>query len=83
MIHIVVEKIEGESGQMVYFILALRQAIGDFDTSTMIEGSEYKNIVWIVWFLLMMVGNIVFMNFLIAVVSESYEKCIQNMTSSI
>ena len=61
----------------------MRQIIGDFDTGTLVEGTKYKNIMWVVWFLMMMVGNVVFMNFLIAVVSESYEKCIQHMTSSI
>ena len=36
-----------------------------------------KALVWFVWFLIMIVGNVVFMNFIVAVVSESYEKCMQ------
>jgi hypothetical protein len=82
LIQVVSEELHDEGGgeelemQTNFFILALRQIIGDFDTSTMVEGTKFKNIMWVVWFLMMMVGNVVFMNFLIAVVSESYEKCI-------
>ena len=31
-----------------------------------------KSITWLVWLTLMIVGNIVFMNFIIAVVNDSY-----------
>lgn len=62
-----------------FFILALRQSVGDYDTSTLIEGSDYKVLVWILWFLIIVIGNIVFMNFIIAVVSESYENCMERM----
>lgn len=68
---------------MAFFVLALRESIGDYDTSTIIEGSKYKALVWILWFLIMIVGNIVFMNFIIAVVSESYENCMERMVQSI
>ena len=27
---------------MAYFVLALRESVGDYDTSTLIEGSKYK-----------------------------------------
>jgi hypothetical protein len=37
--------------------------------------SEFKALFWIIWFAIMMVGNIVLMNFLIAVVSQSYDDC--------
>ena len=58
-------------------MLALRQSVGDYDSSTLVSGSQFKILVWIVWFLIMIVGNIVFMNFIIAVVSESYESCME------
>jgi len=36
-----------------------------------------KVLAWLLWFLISIVGNIVFMNFIIAVVSESYENCME------
>jgi hypothetical protein len=36
---------------------------------------------WMTYVLLMLCGNIVFMNFLIAVVQQSYEACMQRMQS--
>jgi hypothetical protein len=68
---------------MEFFVIALRQSVGDYDSSTLIEGSKYKALVWILWFLIIIVGNIVFMNFIIAVVSESYENCMERMVQSI
>jgi hypothetical protein len=56
----------------------LRQAIGDYDTSSIIEGTrDFKILAWLLWFVILIVGNIVFMNFIIAVVSESYENCME------
>ncbi len=56
-------------GRFSYFVLALRQSIGDYDTSTLTSNASFKTLIWITWFIIMIVGNIVFMNFLIAVVS--------------
>jgi hypothetical protein len=36
---------------------------------------------WIIYVLLMLCGNIVLMNFLIAVVNQSYEACMMRMQS--
>jgi hypothetical protein len=59
-------------------VIALRQAIGDYDTSSIIEGTkDFKILAWLLWFLILIIGNIVFMNFIIAVVSESYESCME------
>lgn len=59
------------------FVMALRQSIGDGDTSTLIDKTEkYKILVWIVWFIIIIVGNVVFMNFIIAVVAEGYSECV-------
>jgi hypothetical protein len=56
----------------------LRQSIGDYDTSSIIEGSnDFKILAWLLWLFILIVGNIVFMNFIIAVVSESYENCME------
>ena len=61
-----------------FFVIVLRQSIGDYDTSSIIEGTQdFKILAWLLWFLILIIGNIVFMNFIIAVVSESYENCMQ------
>jgi hypothetical protein len=61
-----------------YFVIVLRQAIGDYDTSSIIEGSrDFKILAWLLWLIILIIGNIVFMNFIIAVVSESYENCME------
>ena len=50
---------------------------GSFD----IEQSDFKIMAWMTYILIILVGNIVFMNFLIAVVNQSYESCMQRMQS--
>jgi hypothetical protein len=62
-----------------FFVIVLRQAIGDYDTSSIIEGTrgDFKILAWLFWLLILIIGNIVFMNFIIAVVSESYESCME------
>jgi hypothetical protein len=53
-----------------YFIIAMRESVGDFDTSdSLISNSKYKILIWILYFIILLVGNIVFMNFIIAVVN--------------
>jgi Polycystin cation channel len=64
---------------VAFYILALRQSIGDYDTSSFGPNSDYKILAWLLWLVIMVVGNIVFMNFIIAVVSESYENCMNQM----
>jgi len=48
---------------------------GSFD----IEKTEFKIVAWISYILLMLVGNIVLLNFLIAVVNQSYEASMQKI----
>jgi len=66
-----------------FFVMSMRESIGDYDTDTMTNPSAtpFPLLAWFLWFIVMLVGNIVFMNFIIAVVSESYEKCMQTMNS--
>jgi hypothetical protein len=51
-----------------YMTMALRKSIADSDTSEFIENSNYKILAWLVWLVIIFFGNIVFMNFIIAVV---------------
>jgi hypothetical protein len=56
----------------------LRQSVGDYDTSSIIDGSkEFEIFAWILWFLILLSGNIMVMNVIIAVVSESYESSME------
>lgn len=54
--------------------MAFRSSIGDNEMSDYTI-SEYRVLTWIIWLIIMFVGNIVFMNFIIAVVNQSYENC--------
>jgi hypothetical protein len=51
----------------------LRQSIGDYEKDDyFIEGTFYGNdaiLIWLIWLIIMAVGNVIFMNFIIAVVS--------------
>lgn len=60
-------------GPMEFFVRVLRTSLGDNDLDQ--SNSEEKILFWVIWLLIMFVGNIVLMNFIIAVVGESYEAC--------
>jgi hypothetical protein len=62
-----------------WVIISVRSALGDheFDDYNTQEDSYTKFFVAVIWLVIMIGGNVVFMNFMIAVVSESYQKCIQ------
>ena len=46
-----------------------------------IEKSQYKLMAWMAYVLLTLCGNVALMNFLLAVVNQSYEACMQLMQS--
>jgi hypothetical protein len=57
-------------GLVGYYIVAMRESIGDYDTNdSYITNSDYKILIWIIYFMVMILGNVIFMNFIIAVVS--------------
>ena len=61
-----------------YIVIAFRTSLGDFEIDDYRgETIQMKELVWFVWLMLMIIGNVIFMNFIVAVVSESYEKCMQ------
>lgn len=62
-------------GPVGYFVIALRESIGDYDTASYSKHTDYKIIGWIVYLMVMFLGNVIFMNFIIGVVSESYSDC--------
>lgn len=58
------------AGPISFMIMAFRVVWGEgsFD----IEKTEFKSIAWISYMLLMLIGNVILLNFLIASVNESY-----------
>ena len=66
--------------------MAFRTSLGDFDLDnyggTSTENPESLSIIilrWVIWVMGVFIMNIVFMNFIIAVISESYEKVMQKL----
>lgn len=58
-------------GNFAFLLIAFRTSVSDYSFADF-ENSEYIEIGLIVWFFIMIVGNMVFMNFIIAVVTQSY-----------
>ncbi len=58
------------AGPFSFVIMAFRIVWGEgsFD----IENTEYKTIAWVAYMLLMLIGNIILLNFLIASVNQAY-----------
>jgi hypothetical protein len=55
----------------------LRLGLGDFDFSQLADNSLYwmHVLFWVVWILMVGFASLIFLNFIIAEVSNSYEKC--------
>eukprot|EP00347_Sterkiella_histriomuscorum_P018610 403344863 len=65
-----------------YFIMAFRASTGDFQIDNLYQLEETHIIfAWIVWISAVLFLNIVLLNFIIAVISESYEKVMQKMVA--
>ena len=60
-------------GYFSYIVMAFRTSIGDY-TFDNYKATMMKAETWIVWLALMIIGNVVFMNFIIAVVNDSYSQ---------
>ena len=54
-------------------MMAFRTSIGDY-TFENFKAISMKEITWMMWFGLMIVRNMIFMNIIIAVVNDSYNK---------
>ena len=63
-----------------YILMAFRTSLGDFEVDGYPGLQSYMIIVaWIIWILAVFILNVIFMNFIIAVISESYGKVMQKM----
>jgi len=65
-------------------ITTLRMSMGDFgfDSANLLDGPE-NGIYWAVWLLIVVITNIIFLNFIIAEASASYEKVSENLEAFI
>jgi hypothetical protein len=61
-----------------YYMFSFRASLGDFDVAP-IKDSSLVAISWVIWIIAVFVMNLIFMNFIIAVISESYEKVMQKL----
>ena len=62
-------------GSFMWMIMALQTALLNSDISGHSGNTEYSILLWVVWLIVVVVGNIVVMNFIIAVVGDSYTNC--------
>ncbi|CDW71819.1 wd-40 repeat protein [Stylonychia lemnae] len=68
--------------KLAYFLMAFRISSGDFQLEDYHSQNDGLVIfTWIIWLIAVMTLNIVFMNFIIAVISESYEKVMQKLVA--
>jgi hypothetical protein len=66
---------------VAFYLLAVKQSILDTDPDSLIGGSDYKIHAWLMWFITLIVGNIVFFNFIMAVVWSNHEKCMEKLVA--
>lgn len=69
----------GGIGDIKYFVMTLRTSLGDMDIDQ--SNTEFKILFWTIYVLIILVGNIVLMNFIIAVVGQSYGECMAQMVA--
>jgi hypothetical protein len=66
---------------VAFYLLAVKQSILDTDPDSLLGGSDYKIHAWVMWFITLIVGNIVFFNFIMAVIWSNYEKCMEKLVA--
>ena len=68
-------------GLMGYFLMSFRTALGDFELDKLYGASDDSlPILWAMWFFwtaAVFLSSLIFLNFIIAVISESYAKVMQ------
>lgn len=69
-------------GNFSYLVTTFRMSVGDMETDEFNsnEPGEAKSfLIWIIWLIAAIITNIIFLNFIIAVISESYTKVTQKI----
>ena len=60
-------------GQAMYLIAVLRTVLADPQLIPLT--TDYEVLFWLVWLILVFIGQLVLMNFIVAVMADSYKKC--------
>ncbi len=69
-------------GQFGYFMTSYRLSLGDFELDPFTNQRDWLIIFsWSLWMIGVFIMNVMFMNFIIAVISESYEKVMQRLVA--
>eukprot|EP00347_Sterkiella_histriomuscorum_P009011 403342872 len=69
-------------GISAYMMMAFRTSSGDFNVDSYKDQSSTLVVIsWLAWIVAVMLLNVMFMNFIIAVISESYEKVMQKLVA--
>ena len=71
-------------GGFSYFMFILRTSFGDFTVDpfkSLPTGSRL--LMWIFWLIVVIINTIIFLNFIIAVISDSYEQIMDTRTEEI
>lgn len=55
-------------GKLYFIFIALASSVGQGEMADFNNRTQFPELTWIVWMVILVVGNIVFMNFIIAVV---------------
>ena len=66
------------AGNFGYVLIVILTAIGQGNLNDFIT-DYHTTLTYIIWFSIVLVGNIIFMNFIIAVVNSSYQNCMDSM----
>lgn len=66
------------AGNFGYVLIVLTSAIGQGDINNYVT-SNHTTLTYVIWFSIVFVGNIIFMNFIIAVINTSYGTCMETM----
>ena len=66
------------------FFNVLRTSLGDFDFSAVsFMSREEASLFWIIWFLILLFSNIIFLNFIIAEASNSYAIVMEKLEAEV
>ena len=71
-------------GGLSYFMFILRTSFGDFDVDPFKEMPKgVRLFMWMFWLIVIFCNTIIFLNFIIAVISDSYEQIMDTRTEEI
>ena len=70
-------------GSLGYLLMSIRTSLGDFAVDSFSELDDVLiYLAWIIWLAAVLITNLIMMNFIIAVISDSYGKIMEKMEAS-